>query len=106
MAVIQGKGLQSVSRGEVSQISYTSTSKDFMSKIKADTSWIQAKVEDILAAFILPPLQVVAAAVNFCMLLITSTHLFTIPLKTLQDIKTSKVMIERISQKKETLKQA
>jgi hypothetical protein len=40
------------------------------------------------------------------MLLITSTHLFTIPLKTLEDIKTSKVMIERISQKKETLKQA
>jgi len=47
----------------------------------------------------LPPLQVVAAAVNFCTLLVTSNHLFSIPLKTMDDITHPQAIIEGIAKK-------
>jgi len=56
MAVIQGKGLGTASRGAQVRSRYNGISSAFMEKIKADMSWIQTKAEEILAAFILPPL--------------------------------------------------
>jgi hypothetical protein len=106
MAIIQGKGLQSAERGELAKSSYTSISSDFMAKIKDDTSYLQAKGEELFASFVLPPLQVVGAAINFCTLLITSSHLFEIPFKHMDDIKLSTALIENISKNKETVKEA
>lgn len=104
MAIIQGKGLQSSERGELAKSSYTSISSDFMAKIKEDTAWLQTKGEELLASFVLPPLQVVGAAINFCTLLITSSHLFEIPFKNMDDIKLSTALIENISKKNEAVK--
>ena len=42
-----------------------------MNKIKEDMAWIQKAGDDLLASFILPPLQVIAAAINFCTLLVS-----------------------------------
>jgi len=106
MAVIQGKGLGTASRGAQVRSRYNGISSAFMEKIKADMSWIQTKAEEILAAFILPPLQVVAAAINFCTLLITSSHLFEIPFKGFEDILHSRPVIESISKKTGTVKKA
>ena len=77
-----------------------------MQKIKADTEWIQGKAEELLAAFMLPPLQVVASAINFLTLLITSKHLFELPFKNIDDIKKSTVLIESLSVKSKSLKNA
>jgi hypothetical protein len=106
MAVIQGKGLAAESRGTQVKSRYSGILSAFMEKIKADMSWIQTKSEEILAAFILPPLQVVAAGINFCTLLITSSHLFEIPFKNFEDILHSRPLIEGISQKPGTVKKA
>ena len=91
LAIIQGKGLtltkpESSAKGN----GYMAISSTFMSKIKEDTNWLQAKGEELLAAFMLPPLQVVAAAINFGSVLITSHNIFNIPFRTMDDIKISK----------------
>ncbi|MFQ5606257.1 MAG: hypothetical protein ACE5HS_23565 [bacterium] len=80
MAIIQGRGLAFAQRRESIPIRKSPVSTDFMNKIKEDVEWIQRTGDDLLAAFILPPLQVVAAAINFCTLLVSGGHLFELPL--------------------------
>ena len=77
-------------------------SSNFMKKIKADTAWIEAKGEVILGAFILPPLQVVAAAVNFFTLLISSSHLFELPFKDISTIMDTNVLLKASPAKPKT----
>jgi hypothetical protein len=99
--VIQGKGLGGGARVESQKGTYNGIMTRFMHKIKEDTHWLQTKGEELLASFMMPPLQVVAAAVNFCTLLVTSKHLFTIPFKSMDDIKHTGALIADLSKKAE-----
>jgi len=107
MSIIQGKGLQGmkseVKTNDSKLPGYTST---LMEKVKKDADWIQEKGEQLLGAFMLPPLQVVAASINFCTLLVTGKHLFELPFRSINDIVNSRVLIENVSGKKETLSDA
>ncbi len=104
MAIIQGKGVKVLGMNGVSGNRILGLSSEFMQTIKQDTNWIQEKAEELLAAFMLPPLQVVASAINFLTLLITSKHLFELPFKTMEDIKKSTVLIDTLSAKSTKLK--
>ena len=106
MAIIQGKGITIMSPQTSERRRLLSVSTEFMQKIKEDTEWIREKSEELLAAFMLPPLQVVASGINFLTLLITSKHLFELPFKTMEDIKKSTVLIESLSVKNKKLKNA
>jgi hypothetical protein len=107
MAVIQGKGLQLAEKSQ-SALSDASESWDFsngfMDIIKKDVKWVQEKGEELVAAFMLPPLQVIAGAINFLTLLVSGTHMFDLPFKSMKDIKQSKVLIETLSRRSEELK--
>ena len=96
MAVIQGKGLKLKEANDeaAAKVPPVEFSSDFMKKIKADTEWIENKGQEIFGAFILPPLQVVAAAINFFTLLISSSHLFELPFKNIAAIMDSKVLLK------------
>ena len=85
MAVIQGKGLALAERRESASLPRSPLSTNFMNKIKEDMAWIQKAGDDLLASFILPPLQVIAAAINFCTLLVSGKHLFELPIKSIPD---------------------
>ncbi|MCH8957546.1 hypothetical protein IIA28_19870 [candidate division KSB1 bacterium] len=85
MAVIQGKGLALAKRRESASLPRSPLSTNFMNKIKEDMVWIQKAGDDLLASFILPPLQVIAAAINFCTLLVSGQHLFELPIKSIAD---------------------
>jgi hypothetical protein len=110
MAIIQGKGLQSENRETMVKSRYAGFSTDFLQAIKTDLSWLQKTGEEIFASFIVPPLQVLGAAINFCVLLIASNHLFEIPFKNLEDIKHPTIMsstvLTRKNGKKESTKKA
>lgn len=97
MTVIQGKGIEIPGRGEVPKGRFFEICSEFMNKVKEDTSWIQAKGEELLASIMLPPLQIVAAGVNFCTLLIINNHLFELPFKNMENITNTKVLIDNIS---------
>jgi hypothetical protein len=106
MSIIQGNGIDveksKKKKSNQEEISWDFTN-GFMQKLKDDADWVQEKGQELLAAFMLPPLQVIAAAINFLTLLVSGTHLFELPFKTLDDIKPSNVLIETISEKSEDL---
>lgn len=93
MAVIRGEGLGSEKKRIQPRVRLVDISFDFMERIRKDSAWIEQKGESLLAAFMLPPLQVIAAALNFLTLLFVGRHLFDLPFKTLDDIKDSSKII-------------
>jgi hypothetical protein len=104
MSVIRGEGLKTEKKRAVSKVRLTDISFDFMDRIKKDTQWIEQKGEEVLGAFMLPPLQVVAAALNFLTLLFVGKHLFDLPFKSLDDIKESSTIISAHSFREEVPK--
>ena len=94
-AVIQGRGLKSTETGEKAQIKDTfAYTVGFYYHLKTDMKFIQEKGDELLGAFVLPPLQVLSAVLNFFTLLVTGHHLFSIPFKSFRDVMHSKDMIQ------------
>lgn len=113
MDVIQGKGKKLTQKSgkkkkqkESDDASELDVTGGLIDSIKKDIEWAEQKGEALLAAFMLPPLQVVAAAINFCTLLVSGSHLFDLPFKSLDDIKESKVLVESVSNKGDEKKPA
>ncbi|HKJ67459.1 MAG TPA: hypothetical protein VKA68_05845 [bacterium] len=106
MRVIHGKGLQVAGAEATSggqQVKPFDFTAEIMTSIKENTSWIQEKSEDLLAAFMLPPLQVIAGAINFLALLISGNHLFDLPFESIGDIQRSGDLLDELSQQRESL---
>lgn len=98
MAIIQGGGLKG-KRPEYKPKT-TETFKLTVSVIdqfKSDMNWVQRKTDELVGVFVLPPLQIIAATINFCTLLITSRHLFELPLRSITDVKDAKSLIQKVS---------
>ncbi len=70
----------------------------YMESLKENNAWIQAKGEELLQSIMLPPLQVVAASINFCILLISGNHLFELPLRNFAEVLDSKILFDKIMQ--------
>ncbi|MDZ7808495.1 MAG: hypothetical protein U5K71_15485 [Gracilimonas sp.] len=91
MAVIQGKGLQQgkEKKSGVSQKLSTQIfdTDEYMNSIKENIDWVQEKGEELIEAFMLPPLQLVASAINFCTLLVANQHMFELPLQDMESLK-------------------
>jgi len=65
-AIIQGRGLKPTEAGERAQMKDTfAYTVGFYYHIKTDVKFVQEKGDDLLGAFILPPLQIVSAVINF-----------------------------------------
>ena len=104
LAVIQGKGLKVSTKGKRPKSQFLEISSGFWDRMKTETPWIQAKGEELLASFILPPLQIVAAGLNFCTLVIITGHLFPIPFKNMEAITYSENLIKNMSKRSGALK--
>lgn len=110
MAVIQGKGVELAkeSKKKGKEDSGKEPAKDvannLIESIKKDTAWVEEKGQVLLSSFMLPPLQVVAAAINFCTLLVSGSYLFELPFNTLDDIKTSKKLIGGVTDTRKEMK--
>jgi hypothetical protein len=94
LAVIQGKGLGTSDAQEQAKTKVVSSPREFMDTVKEDAAWIKAKGEELLASFMLPPLQVVGATINFCALLVNGRHLFELPFTSLESIVNKKPLLE------------
>jgi hypothetical protein len=106
LSVIQGKGLGIAAAAEPAKGRFVAFSTEFMNKIRDEADWVKMKGEELLAAFILPPLQVIAATVNFCTLLVNGKHLFQLPFTSIDSIVSSKSLLESIAFKKQTVQEA
>ncbi len=100
-AIIQGRGLRPTEAGERAQIKDTfAYTVGFYYHIKTDLKFVQEKGDDLLGAFLLPPLQVLSATLNFFTLLVTGHHLFHIPFKSIRDVMHSSDLLQTANAKK------
>jgi hypothetical protein len=94
MAVIQGRGVDSGeavaarSAGRIFEMS-----EAYWAWTNKEAVWLRQRGESLLSAFMLPPLQVVAATINFCTLCLLSKHLFSLPFENLAAIRYSEKLI-------------
>lgn len=98
MAILQGEGVEGNHGSSKEKFSAKDTFVfvgQGIQAIKDDLQWFHKKAQDVLTAFLVPPLQIVAAVINFCTLLLNSSHLFDLPFNTYEDILTAKSLLEK-----------
>ena len=71
--------------------------KTIVGNLQQEINWFTKKGNELLEAFILPPVQILAVITNFCMIILTSRTLFNLPLKKIEDIKDTKELINEIT---------
>lgn len=88
LSIISGRGVEE----EESASSTTPASieaemfpwtKDMISHVKTEIGWFHTTGKQLLEAYALPLLQMIAATINFFMVFFTGRHLFRLPLKSL-----------------------
>jgi len=99
LSIIQGKGLGAQPAGERVVTQMEAFSSSFIEKVKQESDWAKAKGDELLAAFMLPPLQVVAATINFLSLLVSGKHLFELPFTSIDAVMKARNGQESISSK-------
>lgn len=101
MAVLRGSGIRAPASESSSKITDSVTVTGALWKhVKDDLTFLQKKGDEVLAAFIIPPLQVVASAINFVTVLVTAEHLFKLPFKSMEEVMDSKVVLHSVGQMK------
>jgi len=70
--------------------------RELIDDFKRETDWLHAKCQEILEYLALPFLQVLAAALNFVMILVASKPVINLPLTSLKDIMDTREMANSI----------
>ena len=73
-----------------------STWRELIQAFKQETDWLHAKCQEILEYLALPFLHVLAAALNFVMILVASKPVLNLPLNSLKDIMDTREMANSI----------
>ncbi|MBT7608680.1 MAG: hypothetical protein HN576_02920 [Bacteriovoracaceae bacterium] len=73
--------------------------KEISTQFRQEIEWFGNKSADMTAAFVLPPVQVLAVMTNFFMILLTGKNLFNIPLASMDDLKDTTQLLEQIAGK-------
>ncbi len=96
MSVIGGRGFATKGAGGGKDISFDMKLKS-IERMKTEMKWIIEYGDNFLGAFLFPPLQIVAATINFFVLVITSDHLFEIPFTDFKSIYTTRPSLRRVT---------
>ena len=64
-------------------------------EFRVEMDWVQAKGDLILSSFLVPPLQILAACINFCTLLFGGHHLFSLPFRSYRDILETRELLDK-----------
>jgi len=95
MAIINGKGL-TASGGGGSQPPLSLFSPGFSAQIKQEFDWVGEAGERLVSAFLVPPMQVIAAALNFVTLLVSNRHFLDLPLNSIKDFKDARALANEL----------
>jgi len=101
LAVIQGKGLKMDAADGSPQGNFFEVSNRFIERLKSEGEWTRQAGERLIAALMLPPLQVLAAAINFCTLFLLANHLFQVPFKDMEAVRYSEQMISNFTKRRD-----
>lgn len=92
MAIIQGQGVGTHGAGNGARPAFSLFSESFMGRLRKEFDWVGAEGQRLLDAFLVPPMQVVAAALNFVTMLVASRHLLELPLESVRDFKDARLL--------------
>lgn len=87
MAIIQGHGVGNRDAAGGVRPEFKLFSDNYTAQLRKEFEWVGAEGERLLDAFLVPPMQVVAAALNFVTLLLMNRHLLDLPLQSVRDFK-------------------
>ena len=63
---------------------------------KRETDWLHEKSEELLEYLALPVLHLFAAALNFCMILVTARPIFSLPFGSLKEVMKAKALLTEL----------
>jgi hypothetical protein len=63
---------------------------------KREVEWVHAKGDQLLEYLALPALQLVAAALNFAMLIIASRPVFHLPFRTMKEVTDTRELLAEL----------
>lgn len=97
MAIIQGTGVGKESKSQPHPMHGSFTLIGTLIKqMQKEADWIREYGDQLLSSFLLPPLNIVACAINFLSILINSQHLFELPFRSLTDLKGGRELLKQI----------
>jgi hypothetical protein len=97
MAIIQRQGLGNRDATAGSAPGFRFFSEGFSTQLRNEFQWVGAEGENLVASFIVPPMQVVAAALNFITLLVANRHLIDLPIQSVQDLKDARLLVAELN---------
>lgn len=74
--------------------------KRLLEIFKSDIEWFRKNSQELAETAILPALQLLAVAVNFCVILISGQTVFKLPLKSMSEVLDTTEILEKIGLKK------
>jgi hypothetical protein len=93
MAIIQGHGVGSRDVAGGIRPELRLFSEKFAAQLRKEFEWVGPEGQRLLDAFLVPPMQVVAAALNFVTLLVMNRHLLDLPLQSVRDFKDARSLV-------------
>jgi hypothetical protein len=93
MAIIQGHGVASRDAAGEASPAFKFLSDGFAGQLQKEFQWVGAEGQRLLDAFLVPPMQMVAAGLNFVTLLVANRHLMDLPLQTVRDFKDARSLV-------------
>ena len=97
MAIIQGQGVGARDAAGATRPQFRLFSDSFTGQLKREFEWVNAEGERLLNALLVPPMQLVAAALNFVTLLVANRHLLDLPLQRVQDFKDARALVAELT---------
>ena len=98
MAIIQGLGVAGRDAAGRPRQDFHLFSDAFTTRLRRDFHWVSAEGQKLVDTFLVPPMQVVAAALNFVTILVANRHMLELPLNSVRDFKDARVLVAELSE--------
>jgi len=100
LKIIRGEKIKTAPSREAKKTNYLGATSNLLDQLKRESRWLNEKGLSFLEALLLPPLQIVAAFINFVVLLFSGKHIFRLPLKKMSDLQPSTTLIQPVVKEK------
>ena len=98
LAIISGQGVAPPDPLGAAPHEFKLFSDGFSAHLRQEFEWVGEEGTKVLDAFLVPPMQVVAAALNFVTLLTSNRHMLDLPLHSVSDFKDARTLTAELNE--------
>jgi hypothetical protein len=92
LSIISGQGVANPDPGAAAPAEFKLFSDGFSTQLRSEFEWVGNEGQRLLDAFLVPPMNLVAAGLNFVTLLTSNRHLLELPLESIADFKDARTL--------------